>query len=444
MGMGVSANPLDKGRIGRMLVDEGIIELEDLKTALEVQIERGGKIVEILIHLGCLDASTMSGFLSSRPGDASIELDRYRVPRELCELIPREYALEHEVFPIDRMGNCFTVAMTFPIELETIRRLEEITGLSVNALLCNAQDIRAAIRSYYPAKESAQSQPRDKITRGQIETGLKVENVVQMLRRIDSLPALPQTVQQVQEATADPDTSLRDIAEIVSTDPAISAKLLRLANSAAYGFLIKINNVQSAITLLGMRETYMAVLSSAIIDITEASRFFDHKRYWKWSMFSAAAARNIATAAGHGRKAGVFTAGLLSDIGRFALSEIAPIRYSRIDRDLEGIELAMAEEEALGIGHPEAGHILAVHWQMPDEISEPIRFHHRPELAQIDPDLTAMVALAAVMSDAYMRGDAPGEEVFESHAQLLSILGLQPAQVADTYAATRTPEMEMM
>lgn len=444
MGMGVSANPLDKRRIGRMLVDEGIIELEHLKTALDLQAERGGKVVETLIHLGYLDTFTMSGFLASRPGVASIELDRYRVPRELCELIPREYALEHEVFPIDRTGNSFMVAMAFPIDLETLRQLEEVTGLNVNALLCNAHDIRTAIRSYYPTKELAESQPRHEITRAQIETGLKIENVVQMVRSIDSLPTLPQTVQRVQEATADPDTSLRDIAEIVSSDPAISAKLLRLANSAAYGFLSRIDNVQSAITLLGMRETYMAVLSSAVIDLTEASRHFDHKRYWKWSMFCAAAARNVATAAGHGRKPAVFTAGLLADIGRFALSEIAPLRYSKIDQDLEGIELAMAEEEALGIGHPEAGHILAVHWKMPEEISEPIRFHHRPELARINPDLTAMVALAAIMSDAYMRGDAPGEEIFESHGELLSILELQPAQAADAYAATRTPEMEMM
>ncbi len=444
MGMGISVNPHDKRRIGRMLIDEGIIEPEHLKAALEMQAERGGKIVETLIHLGYLDTSTMSNFLASLPGVASIELDKYRVPSELCELIPREYAIKHEVFPIDRIGNCFTVAMAFPIDLATIRQLEEITGLVVSALLCNAQDIRTAIRSYYSTKKSSESRPQNEIMRGQIETGLKIENVVQMVRRIDCLPTLPQTVQQVQEATADPDTSLRDIADIVSTDPAISAKLLRLANSAAYGFLSKINNVQSAITLLGMRETYMAVLSSAIIDLTEASRHFDHERYWKWSMFSAAAARNIATAAGHGRKAGIFTAGLLSDIGRFALAEIAPIRYSKIDQDLEGKDMAIAEEGALGIGHPEAGHILAVHWKMPDEISDPIRFHHRPELAKIHPDLTAMVALAAIMSDAYMRGDTPGEEAFEPHTELLTMLGLQPAQAADAYAATRTPEMEMM
>ncbi len=424
-----------------MLIDEGIIEPEHLKNALEVQAERGGKIVETLMHLGYVDASTMSTFLVSRPGVAGIELDKYRVPRELCDLIPREYALENEVFPIDRMGTCFTVAMAFPIDIETIRKLEKMTGLNVNALLCNAQDIRAAIRRYYPAPDTAAASAWEEVTRAQIETGLKIENVVHMVRRIDCLPTLPQTVQRVQEATADPDTSMRDIADIVSNDPAISAKLLRLANSAAYGFLSKINNVHSAITLLGMRETYMAVLTSAVIDITESSKHFDHESYWKSSMFCAAAARNIATAAGHKRKAGIFTAGLLADIGRFALSEVAPIRYAKIDQDLMGQELCVMEEKTLGIGHPEAGHILAVHWQMPDEISEPIRFHHRPELAKVHTDLTAMVALATVMSDAYMKDSAPAEGMFDSHGAVLGMLGLNANQAVDAYAATRTLEM---
>ncbi len=424
-----------------MLIDEGIIEPEDLKNALEVQAERGGKIVETLIHLGYVDASTMSGFLISRPGVGSIELDKYRVPKELCDLIPRDYALKNEVFPIDRLGPCFTIAMSFPIDIGTIKELEEMTGLNVNALLCNAHDIRAAIRRYYPSPESTEDSPWEEVTRAQIETGLKIENVVQMVRRIDSLPTLPQTVQQVQEATADPDTSMRDIADIVANDPAISAKLLRLANSAAYGFLSKIDNVHSAITLLGMRETFMAVLSSAIIDLTESSRRFDHEGYWKASMFTAAAARNIASASGHRRKAGVFTAGLLADIGRFALSEVAPIRYSKIEQSLMGKELAAAEEKELGIGHPEAGHILAIHWKMPEEIAEPIRFHHRPELAKLHPDLSAMVALATVMSDAYMTDVAPEEGIFDAHSDLLNLIGLTANQAVDAYAATRTPEM---
>lgn len=437
--------PHETKPIGRVLIDEGLIEPGQLQEALELQQTRGGKTVELLIDLGYLDVDTVSSFLASRPGVASIELEHYTVPRDLCTLIPRDFAIEHEVFPVDRMGNRFTVAMAFPIDVRAIRRLAEMTQLNVSAVLCHAEDIRRAIQHYYsashdergpaaPAQDAPPPQPM-------IAAGLRMENIAQLIRRIDSLPTLPQTVQRVQEAMDDPDTSLRDIAEIVSSDPPIAAKLLQLANSAAYGFLSRINSVQSAITLLGMRETYMAVLSSAVLDLTDKAGHFDHMHYWRTSMFCAAAARKIATTCGEGRNPSVFTAGLLCDIGRFALAEVAPARYGAIGRDLGDRELAEAEEEALGIGHPEAGYVLAVHWKLPEDIAEAIRFHHRPDLAGEHTKLTAIVALAALMTDAHFAHRDADESIFEPYADTLAVLELDAARAADIYAAARSPEM---
>lgn len=430
-----------KKPIGRLLVEEGIVELDQLKHALETQQTDGGKIVETLVRLGYTDLSTVCSFLATRPGIASIELDKYKVSRDLCALIPREYAIEHEVFPIDRMGNSLTVAMAFPIDVATIHELEEMTELSVKALLCNADDIRAAIRNYYGPDEPETLEDADRAIVEQIESGMKLESVVVTVRRIDELPTLPQTVQQVQEATADPDTSLRDIADIVSTDPPISAKLLRLANSAAYGFLSRIDNVHNAITLLGMRETYLAVLCSAVLDLTEASKRFDHQRYWRSSVFCAAAARNIAVVCSHGRKAGIYTAGLLCDIGQFALSEAAPAAYAKIGADLAAHAIIEAEEQTLGIAHPEAGHILAVHWRLPDEIAEAIRFHHRPQLAPDHEEMVGMVALASIMTEAYLDDARPDEAIFEPYADLLAQLNLSATQAVEAYAAARSPEL---
>lgn len=427
-------------RIGRMLIDEGLIEPQHLKEALELQRTRGGKTVELLIQLGHLDLNRVALFLASRPGIASIDLDNYIVPRELCELVPREFAVQHEVFPLDRMGKHLTVAMAFPIDMGTIRELEGMTQLRVSALLCNSSDIRNAIRRYYPESGISTPSTGDAL-REKIDTKFRMDSVVQLVRQIDSLPTLPQTVQRVQEAMADPDTSLRDIAEIVSGDPPISARLLQLSNSAAYGFLSRINSVQSAITLLGMRETYMAVLSSAVLDVTSNAKNFDHERYWRASMFCAGAARKIAVAAGHGRNPSAFTAGLLCDIGQFALSQIAPEKLGAIDRGLTGIARVEAEEQALGIGHPETGHILAVHWSLPDDIAAAIRFHHKPELAREHRPLVGIVALAAVMTDAHIENRAPDDTVFAEHTALLEMVGIDATRAADAYAAARIPEM---
>lgn len=433
--------PQDSKRIGRILIDEGLIEPNHLKQALDLQQSQGGKTVELLIHLGHLDLDTVAKFLASRPGVASINLENYAVPKDLYTLVPREFAVKHDVFPIDRLGNVLTVAMAFPIDLQAIHELEQLTDFRVNALLCYQDDIRLAIQRYYPHDEAGDPATIE-ATQDRIHAGLKVEHLALLVRRIDSLPTLPQTVERVQEAMDDPDTSLRDVAEIVSGDPPIAAKLLQLANSAAYGFLSRINSVQNAITLLGIRETYMAVVSSAILDLADKSRTFDHERYWRMSMFCASAARKIAAACGEGRNPAVFTAGLLCDIGRFALSEVAPERYGKLDaRSLSDRRLAEAEEAELGIGHPEAGHILAVHWKLPEDIATAIRFHHRPELAGAHQKLTGITALASLMTDAHFLGQDAAEARFEEHKGLLDTLGLDAARAADIYAAARSPEM---
>ncbi len=427
-------------RIGRMLIDEGLIEPHHLKEALDVQQTRGGKTVEILVQLGHIDLDAVCRFLSSRGGIASIELSQYTVPSDLAALVPRDFAIKHEVFPIDKLGNCLTVAMSFPIDLNTIRILEEQTKLRVSALLCHATDIRRAIRQYYPADGAPPADSAESL-RERIETGLKMENVVQMVRQIESLPTLPQTVQRVQEAMADPETLLKDIAEIVQQDPPIAARLLQLANSAAYGFLSRVSNVQSAITLLGLRETYMAVLSSAVLDTTAQGKGFDHEQYWRSSMFAAGAARKIASACGQGRNPAVFTAGLLSNIGQYALSQIVPARYAKINAGINGPELIDAEETALGIGHAEAGHILAVHWNLPDDLATAIRFHHKPQFASEHKLTTAITALAAIMTDAHLAGLDPDETVLDGAQAALEILGMDASRATDVYAAVRTPEM---
>jgi HD-like signal output (HDOD) protein len=442
MSASMEASLREPKRIGRMLIDEGLIEPHELREALDVQKARGGKTVEILVHLGHLDLDSVCKFLASRGGIASIDLQNYSVPRDLAALVPKEFALKHEVFPIDKMGNCLTVAMSFPIDLATIQDLEHRTGLRVSALLCHATDIRQAIRRYYSGEDDTRpAEISGDALREQFATGLRMENVVQTVRQIEGLPTLPQTVQRVQEAMADAETLLKDIAEIVQQDPPIAARLLQLANSAAYGFLSRVSNVQSAITLLGLRETYMAVLSSAVLDVTAKGQKFDHEQYWRSSMFAAGAARKIAAACSQGRNPAVFTAGLLSDLGRYALSQAAPARYAKIDQSVIGADLVEAEEQTLGIGHPEAGHILAVHWNLPDDLATAIRFHHRPQFAGEHRMTTGIAALSAIMTDAHRMGLAPDESVFENAQTTLDILGMDVSRATDVYAAVRTPEM---
>ncbi len=409
-----------KKRIGELLINAEIIDNDQLMEALELQKVNGKKTVENLIELGHVDLAAVAEFLSTQPGIPSIDLSNYHVLPELYNLIPRDFAVANELFPIDRMGQLLTVGMAFPLDSATIEKIEEMTGLRVKALLCRPDDIADAFNKYFVDDDLEESSPSEELS----ETVSRLEEIAALLREIDALPTLPRTVQRVQEAAASDETPIIEIAAIVSEDPAISAKLLKLANSAAYGFKNEVTSIEMATTLLGLDETCAAVMSSAIIDLTEKSKTFDHERFWAESMFCAMAAQKIAETSDVADRAVAFTAGLLCDIGRFALSEAAPERYRILEKGLLGDALRRVEEEHLGIGHPEAGFFLATQWNLPGDITEVIRFHERPERATTCADLVALVGIAARMTEFHFRGIEGSADLFVSMEPILNDLGL--------------------
>ena len=152
-------------------------------------------------------------------------------------------------------------------------------------------------------------------------------------------------------------------------------------------------------TLLGLRETYSIVLSAAVIDFFDSSRRFDYKSFWLGAMCCAAASKITGKACRGDRISGVFCAGLLHDIGRVALAEVAGDRYAQVQGNLYGSALIAAEEKVFGLAHPEAGFELATHWGLPTAIADAIRFHHTPEHAcEENRDIVSIVSVGAALS----------------------------------------------
>ncbi len=144
-----AGGPQKRKRIGERLIEAGIIDDAQLQHALEVQKQEGGKTVELLVKLGYVDKEGVPDFLATQPGIQSVDLADHEISPELCELIPQDFAVENELFPIEKPGNTLTVAMAFPLDSDTIEKLEEITGLKVKALLCRPNDIEDAFNKYY-------------------------------------------------------------------------------------------------------------------------------------------------------------------------------------------------------------------------------------------------------------------------------------------------------
>ena len=439
-------------RIGEMLVEAGLVSDEQVNEALKMQQEQGGKTVGNLIALGYLEPSDFLGFLSSRPGIAVIDLLNYIIPRQVIDLIPAEFALKHEIVPIDKMGKQLTVGMVCPLDSRTIDELAEITGLTIRPLVLAMKDAEVALDRYYrPRKgtclESYEPEPETEARPPQeleaeevlplVETAITFEGVMHLVRQIGALPALPETVGKVHEAMASPETSTADAAAIIRTDPSISAKVIGLANSPGYGFSHRVDNVELASTLLGLREVYSVVLSAAVIDYFQKSSHFDYRKFWKRAMFCAMAALATAAASGRKRREGLFSAGLLHDLGRAVFAEIVPERYAQIDQELAGDALIDREKELFAVAHPEIGYVLAETWELPKDISVPIRFHHDILKAPEKEELVAIVGLAALMADIHDETTKGQEPDFgQVSGEQLELLSLSREQLAGVFDET--------
>lgn len=201
---------------------------------------------------------------------------------------------------------------------------------------------------------------------------------------IGDLPSLPHVVTRIMQLVEDPTTSAAQVSQAISNDQALASKVLRLANSAYYGFPYQIATVAHATVILGFRAVKTLVLSAF------ASAWFDEKgdaidrgELWKHSVGCAVAARLLASRAGWRDAEEAFTAGLLHDIGRVMLDRYAhrPLRQAVELSQSGGMPLREAELSVFGFTHGELGQWVMEQWKLPLTLCVAIGCHHAPQHA---------------------------------------------------------------
>ncbi len=422
-----------KKLLGELLVTEGLVSQKQVSDALRIQKIRGGKLAEILIASGYLHMGKFEKFIVSQPGIASVDLSQYKIMSDLCDLIPEEMARTQQLFPIDRMGKLLTVGMAVPLDVNTISKLTELTGLRVKAVYCKSEHIRGAIDRYYRKEEAAVLGEFQTIL-GLASGSSSMVRIATLLRSIDDLPSLPETVRKTKEVLDDPGIAMEEVEAFIGNDPLVSANVLKLANSAAYKFSGRIDNVGMAVRLLGLQETYNMVLASSVLSMAEGTKGFDFQRFWREALFTASAVPAVATEVNIRPSSALSTAGLLHDIGRFGLAQASATGYRKVDRKSWGKGLVGLEEELLGLGHPEAGYMIAQRWELPEEIATLIRFHHTPEKAESMENEACIVSLAAFLSEAHTNQDILNKDgCFEELQHPLEHLGVSAERISDIH-----------
>lgn len=420
-------------RLRELLEEENVVTKGQIRDALNTIEKRDGKIAETLIELGYLDAATLERFIVNQPGIASIDLSQYRIMDELVKLIPEEIVRKHQLFPIDKMGSLMTIGMAMPIDGETIEKIAEISQLRVKAVYCNPGHIAGAIERFFPKAADASAQNGAPAVAKPPAPSTLI-TIASLLRKIDELPSLPETVTKTREALDNPAIEMSEVETLIERDPLVSAKVLKLANSAAYSFSRQIDEVAMALRLLGLQETYNLVLASSVLSMAENAKGFDYKRFWHEAMFSGTAVVKIAKAANVRPTGAMSTAGLLHDIGRFAMVQASPIVYAKLDKSLTGMDLVAAEEEKLGLSHTEAGFAVADHWELPEEITTLIRYHHQPDRAENMRTEASVLAVATFLGEAHLGGiDLGTDDAFGEVRDALSFIKLSIADAQAVY-----------
>ncbi len=252
----------------------------------------------------------------------------------------------------------------------------------------------------------------------------------QIIRDVQDLPALPQVVEQVIRVTEDPDSTVNELNDIICQDQVLTARILRLANSAYYGFPRRISTVVEAIVILGFNTIRNLALAASVYDLLnrEVPGYQLGKgELWSHSIACAMAVRLLARQVRFPSPDQAFVAGLLHDIGKIVLSVYMQDAYLEIINAVKEkrIPFSEAEKDVLGFTHAEVGAKVAEKWNLPVPLVEAIAFHHEPTKTGENARLTALVHIAdavCMMMGIGLGGDGLCYPVF---SEALSLLGVQ-------------------
>ncbi len=258
----------------------------------------------------------------------------------------------------------------------------------------------------------------------------KVQNIIQ-------LPALPTIAVEVASLIDNPQTSVSKLTQVISMDQVLTAKVLKIANSPFYGFQRKISTLDFAIMVLGFDSLKEILISISLISAFKKrqDKYFNSKEFWEHSLAAGIAARTLARQLGYRISGESFVAGLLHDIGILVTHQYFHEDYKKIvEAVAEGKSTFQdMEQDVLFATHGEIGGWLAERWNLPEQLIEAIKYHHRPELAEKNPQLTALIHFVDYLLHKLQIGAFTYERVESFNPDALEILNLSEEEITQAF-----------
>ncbi|MDD3801983.1 MAG: GGDEF domain-containing protein [Desulfuromonas thiophila] len=257
------------------------------------------------------------------------------------------------------------------------------------------------------------------------------QEVLDYVLACDELPTLSTVASRLISMAAEEDTTISDIAGLISKDISLSTKILRVVNSSFYSFPQQIGTIHQAASILGTNAVRSLVLSFTFLKPDQMrGSGFDYATFWEKSLFEAVAARMLMTAIGAEDSEEGFVAGLLQNLGILILARAFPEKYPLVEQRIseQQQDRCAAELDIIGADHTFIGSEVVKRWGFPEALILPLRYHHEPHRCKTTSStlrqLCNLVYLAGLLAEV-RDADKPDEALGFFKKQVRLKLNLQ-------------------
>lgn len=237
----------------------------------------------------------------------------------------------------------------------------------------------------------------------------KRDRTLKIINNVFNLNVIPKVVFELIKALDNPRTNAMELNKLVSHDQALITKILTVANSPMYGLQRKVTTIDFAILVIGFKELKNIVAAISISDAlrNKTDKYLSQKDFLLHSYLVGSAAKKISKDMGMQNSGEAFICGFLHDIGLSIIHRYMHSNFIRIVELMQTQRLSLreAELEVNGITHEEIGSTLLEKWNFPNEIVEPVLYHHVPSQSQSSPTMSSIVNLADYMTEVLKIGE---------------------------------------
>jgi putative nucleotidyltransferase with HDIG domain len=262
--------------------------------------------------------------------------------------------------------------------------------------------------------------------------------IYKQLDRIKEIPTLPTIVFELNEHLQNPETSIAKVSETIEKDQAMALKILKLVNSAFYGFRSKVSDVKNAVVLMGFNAVHNAIISVSVVNAlpkTLLFQDFEMIEFWKHSLAVAVTSKNIAQKAGVESPDDCFVGGLLHDVGKVIMAQNFTDEFVKVWTLMQNEYLSFydAEQRALPVDHTKIGAYLADRWQLPKGLIDAIRWHHDFQPDSDNAGFMMNIHLADILVNSYEDNPDCTIDMGAMHPEVVKFLMAQMENSFDWY-----------